>query len=178
MLDFYIIDINEKMDGLSYEEQLEYLNDREDEINEAIEKWKTRLSFVNERKDEIEDERQKRIWDKIEESTKLAPFFTEIKERMTNLNIAILTIQGLSVAHQIGAEFFLKLENYLKSGEKLEADSWKSLWDNHLYGLLFEYLRGLPNAEDDLDTLYRAYTLKDKYRMENKKAIKLPSQDA
>ena len=114
----------------------------------------------------------------IEESAKLSPFYTEIKERMTNLNLAILTIQGLSTAYQIGAAYFLKLENYLTSDEKLEADSWKSLWDNHLFGLLFEYLRGLPNAEEDLDTLYRAYTLEDKYRMENKKAIKIPSQNA
>ena len=114
----------------------------------------------------------------IEESTKLSPFFPEIKERMNNLNLAILTIQGLSTAYQIGAAYFLKLENYLTNEGKLETDSWKSLWDNHLYGLLFEYLRGLPNAEEDLDTLYRAYTLKDKYRMENKKAIKIPSQNA
>ena len=113
----------------------------------------------------------------IEESSQLAPFFTEINERMTNLNYAILTIQGLSTAYQIGAAYFLKLENYLTNDKKLEAESWKSLWDNHLYGLLFEYLRGLPNAEEDLETLYRAYDLKDRYRMENKKAIKLPSQD-
>ena len=97
---------------------------------------------------------------------------------MTNLNLAILTIQGLSTAYQIGAAYFLKLENYLTSDGKISEDSWKSLWNNHLYGLLFEYLRGLPNAEEDLDILYRAYTLEDKYKMENKKAIKIPSQNA
>ena len=65
MLDFYIIDINEKMDGLSYEEQLEYLNDREDEINEAIEELNTLLADVMERKAEIEDQRQKETCDKV-----------------------------------------------------------------------------------------------------------------
>ena len=65
MIDFDIIDINEAIDGLSYEEQLEYLNDREDEINEAIEELNTLLSEVKERKDEIEDEHQKEIRDKV-----------------------------------------------------------------------------------------------------------------
>ena len=173
MINYDIIDINEEMDGLSYEEQIEYLNDREDEINEAIEELNTLLSEVKERKDEIEDEHQKEIWDKIKENTKLTPFFTAIKERMTNLNLAILTIQGLSVSHQIGVDYFLKLENYLTSDEKLEVDSWNSLWDNHLYGLLFEYLRDLPNAEEYLDILHRAYNLEDKYRKENRKSIKV-----
>lgn len=65
MIDFDIIDINEAIDGLSYEEQLGYLNDREDEINEAIEELNILLSDVKERKDEIEDEHQKEIRDKV-----------------------------------------------------------------------------------------------------------------
>ena len=52
------------------------------------------------------------------------------------------------------------------------------LWNNHLYGLLFEYLRGLPNAEEDLETLRRAYNLDDRYTKENGKVIKEPSQNA
>ena len=113
----------------------------------------------------------------IEKNSKLAPFFTEIKERMNNLNYAILTIQGLSTAYQIGAAYFLKLENYL-TNEKVDDNSWSNLWDNHLSGLLFEYLRGLPSAEEDLVVLRRAYNLKDKYKMENGKAIKESSQNA
>ena len=65
MIDFDIIDINEAIDGLSYEEQLEYLNDREDEINEAIEELNILLSDVKERKDEIENEHHNEIQDKI-----------------------------------------------------------------------------------------------------------------
>lgn len=136
------------------------------------------MDFAMRRRFAFKEVRVEDRMEMIKESTQLAPFFSEINERMTNLNYAILTIQGLSTAYQIGAAYFLKLENYLTSDKKLEADSWKSLWDNHLYGLLFEYLRGLPNAEEDLDILYRAYTLEDKYKMENKKAIKIPSQDA
>ena len=65
MIDYAIIDINEAIEGLSYEEQLEYLNDREDEINEAIEELNTLLADVKGRKDEIEDERQKETCDKV-----------------------------------------------------------------------------------------------------------------
>lgn len=133
------------------------------------------MDFAMRRRFAFKEVRAEDRMEMIEESTKLSPFFPEIKERMSNLNLAILTIQGLSTAYQIGAAYFLKLENYMTSDEKLEADSWKSLWDNHLYGLLFEYLRGLSNAEEDLDTLYRAYSLEEKYTMENKKAIKIPS---
>jgi len=59
MINFDIIDVNEAIDGLSYKEQLEYLNDREDDINKAIEELNTLLSDVMERKDEIEEEHQK-----------------------------------------------------------------------------------------------------------------------
>ena len=65
MIDYDILDINEAIEGLSYEEQIEYLNVREDEINEAIEELNTLLADVKERKDEIEDEHQKEICDKV-----------------------------------------------------------------------------------------------------------------
>ena len=92
---------------------------------------------------------------------------------MTNLNRAILTIQGLSTAYQIGPAYFLKLKNYLTNDHP-----YNELWNNHLYGLLFEYLRGLPNAEEDLNILRRAYNLDDLYTIENGKVIKEPSQNA
>lgn len=65
MVDFDIIDINEAIDGLSYEEKLEYLKEREDEINDAIEELETHLSDIEEIKDEIEEEHQKELHDKV-----------------------------------------------------------------------------------------------------------------
>ena len=97
----------------------------------------------------------------IEENSKLSNYAAMIKKRMENLNDCILTIQGLSTAYQIGASYFLKLENYLDNGQ-LTDSSWVSLWDNHLKGLLFEYLRGLPNADSDLKKLEDAYNLEPK----------------
>ena len=74
MIDYAIIDINEAIEGLSYKEQLDYLNDRENEINEAIEELNTLLADVMERKDEIEDEHQKEISDKVLQALNIAGY--------------------------------------------------------------------------------------------------------
>lgn len=93
--------------------------------------------------------------DMLKESEKLSLDFDDIEKRMRNLNNCILSIQGLSSAYQIGASYFLKLENYLVN-DQLEESSWNELWDNHISGLLFEYLRGTPNAAENLDKLKNA----------------------
>ena len=43
----------------------------------------------------------------------------------------------------------------------IKKTAFKSLWENHLKGLLFEYLRGMPDAENKLDELKNAYYLND-----------------
>lgn len=73
----------------------------------------------------------------------------EIKIRMQNLNKAIMKIRGLGEAYQIGAAYFKKIESY--NGD------FQKLWDFHLKGLLFEYLRGNMNAEEQLNELKEAY---------------------
>ena len=66
MIDFYKIDLNEAIDGLSYEEKLEYLKEREDEVNDAMEELENLLSDIEEIKDEIEEEHQKEeLHDKV-----------------------------------------------------------------------------------------------------------------
>ena len=87
MIDYDIIDINEEMDGLSYEEQIEYLNVREDEINEALEELNTLLADVKERKDEIEDEHQQEIRDKVLQSLNNAGYNIPLDEN-GNLSFA------------------------------------------------------------------------------------------
>lgn len=54
MVDFDIIDINEAIDGLSYEEQLNYLKEKENEIGADMEELKTLLSEIEKIKNEIE----------------------------------------------------------------------------------------------------------------------------
>lgn len=77
----------------------------------------------------------------------------EVKTRMQNLNKAILKIRGLGEAYQIGAAYFKKIEKY-------DGD-FQKLWDFHLKGLLFEYLRGNMNAEEQLNELKEAYDNKE-----------------
>ena len=107
----------------------------------------------------------------IKSNSHLKESYPLIEERMRNLNYCILTIQGFSTAYQIGAAYFLKLANYLEEN-KLTNKSWEDLWNNHLQGLLFEYLRGLPNADEELQKLYLAYSLEEKYKLEEGKVVK------
>lgn len=102
----------------------------------------------------------------IQECGELSPYYAEIEKHMTNLNLCILTIQGFTTAYQIGAAYFLKLKYYLDTERKPTQASWDSLWKNHIKGLLFEYLRGMPNAKEDLKKLRRAYFLEDEYKQE------------
>lgn len=97
----------------------------------------------------------------------------EILRRLENLNLCILSIQGLSSAYQIGAAYFLKLKNYLKDDNSIAPESWESLWKNHIYGLLFEYLRGFPDAQESLHLLYEAFQLKSTYSQTGGKIIKV-----
>lgn len=71
--------------------------------------------------------------------------------RMTNLNQKIEKIQGLSSSYHIGPAYFLKLKNY--NGD------FDALWENHLQSILFEYFRGLPNAQEELTNLRIAYNV-------------------
>ncbi|WP_288286395.1 AAA family ATPase [uncultured Prevotella sp.] len=81
------------------------------------------------------------------------PYEDEAKKRMQNLNEAILKVRGLGEAYQIGAAYFRKIEQY--NGD------FQKLWDFHLKGLLFEYLRGNLNAEEQLKELKEAYDNKE-----------------
>ena len=73
----------------------------------------------------------------------------EAKRRMENLNAAISKIDDLNDAYHIGASYFLKLKNY--------AGDFESLWNYHIRGILQEYLRGNPNAQEELEKLKAAY---------------------
>lgn len=82
----------------------------------------------------------------------------EIRKRMFALNDAILNPElRLGEAYQIGAAYFLK---YLKYKEKGMEQAFAMLWNNHLKGLLFEYLRGNQNAKTLLEKLEKTYNKK------------------
>ncbi len=88
----------------------------------------------------------------IEQDPEFALVKDEIKARMFNLNKAIVETEGLDEAYQIGAAYFRK---YLDYQDK--TNPFDCLWENHLKGLLFEYLRGNRRAKDLLKKLHEAY---------------------
>ena len=75
----------------------------------------------------------------------------ELKARMQSLNRKIELMPELGWQYQIGAAYFLKYEQYM---------DFEQLWDYHLKGLLFEYLRGERRADEKLEELHNAYCLK------------------
>ena len=86
----------------------------------------------------------------------------ELKRRMTNLNNCIIDQYpdqestpkaskdriGLTKSYQIGASYFLK---YMMYG------NFEDLWEYHLKGLLYEYLRGRSHIEEKIERLHTAY---------------------
>ena len=111
MIDYDILDINEAIESLSYEEQLEYLNDREDEINEALEELNTLLSDVKERKDEIEDQRQKGTCDKVLQALSNAGYNIPL-DKNGNLSFAFeeATITILMSFHSSEISFYFNVD--------------------------------------------------------------------
>ena len=66
-------------------------------------------------------------------------------DRMKHLNNAISGIEGFNSSFHIGAAYFRGVTDY------------EELWELKLQGLLKEYLRGMPDAEETLNTLKKAY---------------------
>ena len=102
--------------------------------------------------------RRRFAWKEIKSADRLSmwdgqidEWIEEAKQRLTALNKAIESVQGLSTAYHVGPAYFLKLANY--NGD------FNKLWTYHLESLLFEYLRGYPDAEQQLQGLKDAYNL-------------------
>lgn len=72
----------------------------------------------------------------------------DLKKQMDALNNKIIAPQyGLSTAYQIGGAYFLKFEKYYSAYNNDLKKAYKTLWDNHLKGTLFEYFRVLPQED-------------------------------
>lgn len=90
-----------------------------------------------------------------------------IVKKMNRLNNAIWNeetnegIEGLSAAYHIGGAYFKKLELYLNEDASNLKEAYQKLWENHLRGVLFEYLRGSFNAADNLKILEEVYYSED-----------------
>ena len=92
--------------------------------------------------------------EEVEETKKRAEKCYEIKKKMRHLNEALVCEKcGLTTAYQIGGAYFLKLK---------DVDfKYDRLWNEYLYGVLYEYFRGEPDAEEKLAVLKEAFDRED-----------------
>lgn len=81
-----------------------------------------------------------------EESAENMGLAEDAKAKMKALNDALIEA-GLTNAHKIGGAYFRKLKD----------NDYDSLWNYHLGGIVFEYFRGEPDAQQKLDAVKKAY---------------------
>jgi 5-methylcytosine-specific restriction protein B len=85
-----------------------------------------------------------------------------LEDVMDRVNNELIKPQyGLSEAYQIGASYFNKIKKNENSNNIDYKKELKALWEFHIKGLVFEYLRGKPNTMDLLKQLESAYFGKD-----------------
>lgn len=96
--------------------------------------------------------RRRFVWQEItaEESAENMNLPKECKDRMKSLNDKISGIEGLGSSYHIGGAYFLD-----ENGDPIK--DYERTWNLRLEPLLREYLRGMPNADDNLDELREAY---------------------
>ena len=87
----------------------------------------------------------------------------DVVVKMNRLNEAIWNdatndgIEGLSRAYHIGGAYLRKLKLYLNDDFSNKDEAYRKLWDNHLRGVLFEYLRGSIDAAENMKMLENVY---------------------
>ena len=76
-----------------------------------------------------------------------------LKLRMDNLNNELSDEEyGLTSAYHIGGAYFINIKKYYNEStykSQKANNAFKSLWENHLKGVLYEYFRGLPQKDID-----------------------------
>ncbi|WP_416996439.1 McrB family protein [Alistipes dispar] len=96
--------------------------------------------------------RRRFVWQEItaEKSAENMTLSKECKDKMKSLNDKISGIEGLGSSYHIGGAYFLD-----EDGAPIK--DFEETWNLRLEPLLREYLRGMPNADNNLDELREAY---------------------
>ena len=87
----------------------------------------------------------------------------DVKQHMERLNKELMDDEyGLTSAYQIGGSYFCDFKLYYKFNKyfpRHAKNAFKSLWEYHLKGVIYEYFRGLPQKEIEakLSKLKKAY---------------------
>lgn len=117
--------------------------------------------------------RRRFAWEEIKanEGSEMLDELEDLKDdvivKMNHLNTAIWNeetsegIEGLNTAYHIGGAYFKKLSVYLDVEHNNVEEAYKHLWNNHIRGVLFEYLRGTVNAVENLKILEKVYYNQD-----------------
>lgn len=75
-------------------------------------------------------------------------------QKLENLNKVIQETEGLSESYHIGPAYFRTILQYKESDSK-----WDELWNYHIKGLLFEYIRGTDDIDEKMKRFKEAYDL-------------------
>ena len=86
-----------------------------------------------------------------EQSAENMNLSVEAKSKMAKLNEQITLIEGLDNSYHIGAAYFL-------DSNGIPREDFKMIWDFRIEPLLKEYLRGLPDGEERIGILEKAYS--------------------
>lgn len=80
---------------------------------------------------------------------------------LNGFNKMIADKDALGEMYQIGASYFLKLNNYINvdkiNDQESIKEAYQKLWDNHLKGLIHEYVRGKKSGEEIFDKIKNKY---------------------
>ena len=83
---------------------------------------------------------------------------------LNDFNKMIADKDALGEMYQIGASYFLKLDTYFKAAVNTNEDkeicikeAYQKLWDNHLKGLIHEYVRGKKSGNEIFNKIKNKY---------------------
>ncbi len=103
--------------------------------------------------------RRRFAWKSISATDRLAMLddLKELKDeavqKMNSLNNVIENTEGLNSSYHIGPAYFRKVLLY----KELNDAMWDNLWDFHIKGLLYEYIRGTEDVAEKMRSFEQAY---------------------
>lgn len=93
--------------------------------------------------------------DRLEMLNDLDGLKTIAIKRMQNLNDAIERTEGLNSSYHIGPAYFKKVMLYKDNSDTM----WTDLWEYHIKGVLYEYVRGTDDVDTKMANFENAYNL-------------------
>jgi 5-methylcytosine-specific restriction protein B len=93
--------------------------------------------------------------DRLEMLNDLDELKTIAIKRMQNLNDAIERTEGLNSSYHIGPAYFKKVMLYKDNSDTM----WTDLWEYHIKGVLYEYVRGTDEVDTKMANFENAYNL-------------------